>query len=401
MKLEKSAGIVAQHQQQIPDLQIRCVAGLVLVGRMGYAPKLGQEGVKLLPRQEVAPQTHNGFLAPVVGGGGRDLGQEIDQGPILAVFLLQLGQPVGLDGDVPLVQIQMRDQQWMVLLGNGDPAQEHPQYRRGMELTGGIGQHRGDAAVQRLMGAVGMAEADDGQVAFNGAGQKYIDRIHGGGDHGPTGVDLADALAFHLLVTMNLQGGFAYGAAGLQGQDARLELLHKGEGGAHIDIIGLQIALKFGAAGVCEEGVPQIGNELQQIVAVDLPLGAAGSHLTGAAEILVHQIRQGNVENVAQVDDQAQGEVPGAGEDQAQISLANIQTTLFQNGGQSVLAVITGPHQGIKLAADGVFVLQIQFLGQCRLLLFCHGDTPLSINYPNFIISQNRKKSIFQGTLFC
>lgn len=375
------------------------MADLVLVGRLGKPPQLGQEGVQLLAGQEKSAKAHDIFLGPVIRGDRLELGQKIEQRSVFAPFLPKHIQIIGLDGNVALVEVEMGDQQMLMLLGDGDPAQEHSKDSGGMVLSGLIGQNGGDAAVQGLVGAMEVAEADDGQIALNRAGEQNVNGVHRGGNHGPAPVDFADTFPVNLFVAVELERCLTDRAVGFQDKDTGLKLVDKRQGGFQIDMIGLQITLEFRAVGIRDEGISETGDELQQIIAVDLAQRIAAADLVCAAEVLICQLRQGNMENIAKVDDQAQGDMLGSLEHGAQVSLFQGKAPLLQHFTETELAVRTGVEQGLKIFPDGLFVLIAQLLGQQGGCAFFHVHDLLFHMYLFSLYRKPRKNQFSE--VFC
>ena len=197
---------------------------------------------------------------------------------------------------------------------------------------------------------------------------------------------------------VQIQAGLADCAAGFQGQGPLEHPCVVGQGGLHVEIIGLQIPLEFRGAGVGDEGTAQVGDHMEQLIGIDLGHGGCG--LPGAAEILIHQLLQADPEMAAQVDHQAQREVLFAREDQAQIPLGQGQTALFQDLGQLALADAALVHQLREIFTDGLLVSLVHLLGQGRGGALVHSRDLLVYKSSIIIIKESTQKSISRGTLF-
>ena len=370
---------VAQRAKELVAEVVRPGADLVEAVMLGQGAKPGQKTLGIGLGHGAVGEAHEDPVTEIAGQDGRThRGDQVQNFPVLGVLLPQGIQMLRADTDVLVVQIQVRLQQLQMLRLNLHPAQEQPLNGGRIFGAGGVDDGAGDAAVQEGLVQVEIGEIQEGQLALGLVGQQDVHGPDGGGDDAAAPVDLDIGLGIIELVGMNAQHGFADGAVGRKGQGAGPNGLGIHPGREQVDMIGLQISVEMGISRVHHEIGAEIGDELQQVAAVDLSCGGDGSHLLGTAEILVYQLRQGDVEKVAQVDDQAQGKVPCAGEDQTQVPLGHIQTPLLQDRDKTVLAEIVAAHQRVELVSDGILVFPVQLLGQCRRVCLLHGHTPLT-----------------------
>ena len=260
---------------------------------------------------------------------------------------------------------------------NGCSAQEHPVCGGCMKFAAFICQYGGDPAIQGLMRQMEMTEADDIQLSLNVAGKQDIYGIDGLADDDPPLILLIQGLSVGGSVGVQIQMRLAYAAAGFQLQCSGQRLRFVGAVGIHIKVVGLQISVEFRGSRVRDKRITQTGDVVQQVVGVELGRGNRGR--MGIAEIFVNQFRQGNSENITNMDDQAQGNALSALQHGTEVSLLQRKAPFLQQFTKLDLAELMASHQRVQLSADGVFIFCVQIAGGSGDGAFFHDHDLLTV----------------------
>ena len=94
---------------------------------------------------------------------------------------------------------------------------------------------------------------------------------------------------------------------------------------------------------------------------------------------LANLTSQGQFENIADMDDQTEGNASSALEDGTEVALAQIKAPFPEHVVELDLTVVVCAHQRIQLHADGVLIFCIHITGCCGDGVSVHGQTSLAI----------------------
>ena len=362
-----SGGEVSKGYKQLADNVVCPAAGLIETAFDGYIPDLGQESGKLLLCQVQLSKAQNEFLAPAVGFDCPKPGQTVDELPIPVRGHAQPRQGLVVDADIAAVQMQMRRQQRDMLRADLVTAQDHAADGGGVELTGAVREHDSDPAMEMLlilvMGAEQeMAEADGVELAGIGIGQKDMDQGKRFGNDGLP--DICTGGYFGLLIGVEGQRGLANVPVGLQDQAAGDHIAVGGNGGEHIDMVGLEISQELRRLGIGDE-CPALDRK-PKTGCFRLRLSIRCGKQPGCGdgiEIGGDQLVQRDMQDVSDLHEQTELAVGLTGQIFAQIPLIDRIAPCLQLGNELTLADAGSTDQRAEILADQTRIMVVQLSG--------------------------------------